>query len=98
MAEAQIILAHARESGIVAIAQGEEHKRARTALAETGFRRDDDGVYHLPVDGTETMVADLGPVWSCDLAGSRPGRVGAFGVERWGVSTSTFGCRVGFRL
>ncbi|MFE3389532.1 hypothetical protein [Streptomyces anulatus] len=59
MAEAQIILAHARESGIVAITQGEEHKRARTALAETGFRRDDDGVYHLPVDGTETMVADL---------------------------------------
>ncbi|MFD4022263.1 hypothetical protein ACFWRV_01920 [Streptomyces sp. NPDC058576] len=59
MAEAQIILAHARESGIVAIAQGEQHKRARTALAETGFRRDDDGVYHLPVDGTETIVADL---------------------------------------
>lgn len=59
MAEAQIILANARESGIVAIAQGKEHKRARTALAETGFRRDDDGVYHLPVDGTETMVADL---------------------------------------
>ncbi|CAM5716878.1 hypothetical protein SMICM304S_04214 [Streptomyces microflavus] len=39
----------------MAIAQGKEHKRARTALAETGFRRDDDGVYHLPGDGTETM-------------------------------------------
>ncbi|MEU3008081.1 hypothetical protein [Streptomyces sp. NPDC006863] len=59
MADAQIILAYARESGIVAIVQGEEHKRARTAFAETGFRRDDDGVYHPPVDDPETMMADL---------------------------------------
>jgi hypothetical protein len=34
----------------------------------------------------------LGPVWSCDLAGPRLGRVGASGVKRWGVSTSTIGC------
>ncbi|QDN74974.1 hypothetical protein FNV64_04285 [Streptomyces sp. S1A1-7] len=40
----------------------------------------------------------LGPVWSCDLVGPRPGRVGGLGVKRWGVSTSTFGCRVGVRL
>ena len=33
----------------------------------------------------------LGPVWSCDLEGLRPWRSG-FGVERWGVSTSTFRC------
>lgn len=38
------------------------------------------------------QAVDLGPVWSCDLVGPRPGRVGVLGVERWGVSTSTFGC------
>ncbi len=43
----------------MAIAQREEHQLARTALAETGFRRDDDGVYHPPVDDPETMVAEL---------------------------------------
>ncbi|MFJ4973249.1 hypothetical protein [Streptomyces sp. NPDC088755] len=59
MSDAQIILAHARESGIVAIAQGEEHKRARTVLAETGVRRDDEGVYHLPADGILTTVSAL---------------------------------------
>ncbi|MFD4592901.1 hypothetical protein [Streptomyces rubiginosohelvolus] len=59
MADAQIILAYARESGIVAIAHGEEHELARTALAETGFRRDDEGVYHPAVDDPESMVAEL---------------------------------------
>ncbi|WP_435598673.1 hypothetical protein [Streptomyces anulatus] len=59
MADAQIILAYARESGIVAIAHGEEHELARTALAETGFRRNDEGVYHPAVDDPETMVAEL---------------------------------------
>lgn len=50
------------------------------------------------VYGTLQFEAVLGPVWSCDLMGLRPGRVGVLGVERWGVSTSTFGCRVGVRL
>lgn len=59
MAEAQIILSHSRESGIVAIASGEQYPWAHTALAESGFRRDDEGVYHLPADGTGTTVVDL---------------------------------------
>ncbi|MGF0168480.1 hypothetical protein ACQRET_31380 [Streptomyces koyangensis] len=44
MAEAQIILSHSRESGIVAIASGEQYPWAHTALAKSGFQRDDDGV------------------------------------------------------
>ncbi|MGV9401673.1 hypothetical protein [Streptomyces sp. NPDC003667] len=59
MAEAQIILSHSRESGIVAIASGEQYPWAHTALAESGFRRDDEGVYHLLADGTGTTVVDL---------------------------------------
>ncbi|MEU0844016.1 hypothetical protein ABZ370_31695 [Streptomyces sp. NPDC005962] len=59
MAEAQIVLSHSRESGIVAIASGERYPWAHTALAESGFRRDDDGVYHLPADGNQTTVVDL---------------------------------------
>lgn len=59
MAEAQIILSHSRESGIVAITSGERYPLAHTALSESGFRRDDDGVYHLPADGTGTTVVDL---------------------------------------
>ncbi|WP_333744771.1 hypothetical protein [Streptomyces ardesiacus] len=42
MAEAQIILSHSRESGIVAIASGEQYPRAHTALTESGFQRDND--------------------------------------------------------
>ncbi|MEU1293800.1 hypothetical protein ABZ439_15395 [Streptomyces sp. NPDC005840] len=59
MAEAQIVLSHSRESGIVAIASGEQYPWAHTALAESGFQRDDDGVWHLPADGTQTTVVDL---------------------------------------
>ncbi|NIY65599.1 hypothetical protein [Streptomyces malaysiensis] len=59
MAEAQIILSRSRESRIVAIASGEQYPWAHTALAESGFRRGDDGVYHLPADGNGTTVADL---------------------------------------
>lgn len=59
MAEAQIILSHSRDSGLVAIASGEQYPWAHTALAESGFKRDDDGVYHLPADGTQTTVVDL---------------------------------------
>ncbi|MFR9792632.1 hypothetical protein ACL07V_28905 [Streptomyces sp. MB22_4] len=59
MAEAQIILSHSRESGIVAIASGKQYPWAHTALAESGFQRDDDGVWHLPADGTKTTVVDL---------------------------------------
>ncbi|MET8721425.1 hypothetical protein [Streptomyces misionensis] len=59
MAEAQIILSHGRESGIVAVASGERYQWAHTALAESSFHRDDDGVWHLPADGTQTTVVDL---------------------------------------
>ncbi|MFJ6752180.1 hypothetical protein ACIQNI_28955 [Streptomyces sp. NPDC091266] len=59
MVEAQIILSHSRDSGIVAIASGEQYPWAHTALAESGFRRDDDGVYHLPADGNGTTPVDL---------------------------------------
>ncbi|MGW7169972.1 hypothetical protein ACWGH3_32785 [Streptomyces sp. NPDC054884] len=59
MAEAQVILPQSRESGIVAIASGERYPLAHTALSESSFRRDDDGVYHLPADGTGTTVVDL---------------------------------------
>ena len=60
MAEAQIILSHSRESGIVAIASGEQYPWAHTALAESGFQRDDDGVWHLPADGTQTTTFEAG--------------------------------------
>jgi hypothetical protein len=59
VAEAQIILSHSRESGIVAIASGERYPWAHTALAESDFQRDDEGVWHLPADGTQTTVVDL---------------------------------------
>ncbi|MGQ5593998.1 hypothetical protein ACUJ8N_07220 [Streptomyces sp. ESR1.13] len=59
MAEAQIVLSHSRESGIVAIASDEQYPWAHTALAESGFQRDDDGVWHLPAGGTHTTVVDL---------------------------------------
>ncbi|MFD5972793.1 hypothetical protein [Streptomyces bacillaris] len=59
MAEAQIILSHSRESGIVAIASSEQYPWAHTALTESGFQRADDGVWHLPADGTQTTVVDL---------------------------------------
>jgi hypothetical protein len=59
VAEAQIVLAHSRESGIVAIASGEQYRWAHTALAESGFQRDDDGVWRLPADGTQTTVVEL---------------------------------------
>ncbi|MGQ4376485.1 hypothetical protein ACN6K9_006848 [Streptomyces sp. SAS_267] len=59
MAEAQIILSRSRDSGLVAIAAGERYPWAHTALAETGFRRDDESVYHLPAGGSEATVVDL---------------------------------------
>ncbi|MFD5478583.1 hypothetical protein [Streptomyces hawaiiensis] len=59
MAEAQIILSHSRQSGIVAIASGEQYPWAHTALAESGFKRGADGVWHLPADGSGATVVDL---------------------------------------
>ncbi|MFC9504349.1 hypothetical protein [Streptomyces sp. NPDC057002] len=59
MAEAQIVLSHSRESGIVAAASGERLLWAHTALVESGFQRDDAGVWHLPADGNGTTVVDL---------------------------------------
>ncbi|MBU5946472.1 hypothetical protein [Streptomyces sp. PAM3C] len=59
MAEAQIVLSHSRESEIVAVATGEQYPWAHTALAQSGFQRDDDGVWHLPAHAPETTVVDL---------------------------------------
>ncbi|WP_234328281.1 hypothetical protein [Streptomyces sp. NRRL S-37] len=59
MAEAQIVLSHSRGSGIVAIATGEQYPWAHTALAQSGFQRDDDSVWHLPAHAPETTVVDL---------------------------------------
>ncbi|MET9507683.1 hypothetical protein ABZX62_04240 [Streptomyces flavidovirens] len=59
MADAQIILSHSREAGIVAMATGEQYPWAHAALNETGFQRDERGVYHLPADASSATVADL---------------------------------------
>ncbi|HEX5566531.1 MAG TPA: hypothetical protein VFY14_06295 [Streptomyces sp.] len=62
MADAQIILAYGRDTGIVAIGHGERYKAAHQALAASGFRRGDDWVYHLPnadEDASRATVADL---------------------------------------
>ncbi|MEU5116977.1 hypothetical protein AB0G64_36485 [Streptomyces longwoodensis] len=68
MAEAQIILSHSRDSGIVAIASGEQYPWAHTALAESGFRRDDASTLSRLADAvadTETLLDEVvhgGPV------------------------------------
>ncbi|MFH9612836.1 hypothetical protein ACH4MM_03545 [Streptomyces pratensis] len=59
MADAQITLSYSRDAGIVAIASGEQYAWAQTTLKETGFRRDDHGVYHLPEGASTATVADL---------------------------------------
>ncbi|MFJ6071596.1 hypothetical protein ACIQFU_12270 [Streptomyces sp. NPDC093065] len=59
MAEAQIILSHSREFGIVGLASGEQYKWAHTALAESGFQRGEAGAWHLPAGDTGTTVLDL---------------------------------------
>ncbi|CAM5445563.1 hypothetical protein [Streptomyces hirsutus] len=62
MADAQIILAYGRDTGIVAIGHGERYKAAHEALAAAGFRRGDDWVFHLPgvdEDASRATVANL---------------------------------------
>ncbi|MFD9817484.1 hypothetical protein [Streptomyces violascens] len=59
MADAQITLSYSRDAGIVAIASGERYPWAHTALEESGFRRGEAGVYHLPGDATRTSLAGL---------------------------------------
>ncbi|MFC9545820.1 hypothetical protein ACFTXK_14420 [Streptomyces sp. NPDC056956] len=62
MADAQIILAYGRDTGIVAIGHGERYKAAHEALASSGFRRGDDWVFHLPgvdEDSSRATVANL---------------------------------------
>ncbi|MCA1223741.1 hypothetical protein [Streptomyces sp. 8L] len=59
MTEAQIILSASQDSGIAAIPSGEHYPRAHTALAESGFQRDADFVYHMPANGNKTTLADL---------------------------------------
>ncbi|MET8218773.1 hypothetical protein [Streptomyces hirsutus] len=62
MADAQIILAYGRDTGIVAIGHGERYKAAHQALAAAGFHRGDDWVYHLPNSdegASRATMADL---------------------------------------
>ncbi|MFD7013919.1 hypothetical protein [Streptomyces sp. NPDC059928] len=59
MAEAQITLSYSRDVGIVAIASGEQYPWAHTALEETGFRRGEAGVYHLPRGASRATLVDL---------------------------------------
>lgn len=59
MADAQIILSQSRDTGIVAIASGDRYPWAHTALTETGFRRGEDGVYHIPADVAHVTVGSL---------------------------------------
>ncbi|WP_406391122.1 hypothetical protein OG806_07055 [Streptomyces sp. NBC_00882] len=68
MSEAQIILSHSLDSGIVAIASGEQYPWAHTALAESGFRRDFAATLSRLADAvtdTETLLDEMvhgGPV------------------------------------
>ncbi|MFE3645897.1 hypothetical protein ACFXOM_33820 [Streptomyces sp. NPDC059169] len=62
MTDAHITLAYSRDSGIVAIAGGEQYRWAHTALEESGFRRGEAGVYCLAADdpdASRTTVAGL---------------------------------------
>ena len=62
MADAQIVLAYSRDTGIVAIGHGEQYKAANSVLQTSGFRCGDDGVYRLPTSGEDVSrasVADL---------------------------------------
>ncbi|MFF5537836.1 hypothetical protein ACFY71_36145 [Streptomyces cinerochromogenes] len=47
MANAQITLAYSRNTGVVAIATGEQYKSAEGVLNDAGFRRGEAGVYYL---------------------------------------------------
>ncbi|MET9013908.1 hypothetical protein ABZX74_23765 [Streptomyces olivaceoviridis] len=47
MADAQITLAYSRNTGVVAIATGEQYKSAERALNDAGFRRGESGVYRV---------------------------------------------------
>ncbi|MER6031541.1 hypothetical protein [Streptomyces sp. NPDC001851] len=47
MADAQITLAYSRNTGVVAIATGEQYKSAESALNDAGFHRAEAGVYRL---------------------------------------------------
>ncbi|MDT0382323.1 hypothetical protein RM572_26545 [Streptomyces sp. DSM 42041] len=62
MADGQITLAYSRNTGVVAIASGEEYTWAQTALTKAGFQRDEHGVYRLPGethDAIRGTLADL---------------------------------------
>ncbi|MFE4017981.1 hypothetical protein ACFXPZ_11290 [Streptomyces sp. NPDC059101] len=62
MADAQITLAYSRNAGIVAIASGTKYQAAQGALQESGFQRDEAGVYRLQAedpDASRTTVAGL---------------------------------------
>ncbi|MFF3979735.1 hypothetical protein [Streptomyces sp. NPDC001828] len=57
MAEAQILLSSSHESGIVAVASGEQYPLAYTALAECGFQRDSDGVWRPAQAQTDLLAS-----------------------------------------
>ncbi|OIJ91629.1 hypothetical protein [Streptomyces colonosanans] len=62
MADAQIVLAYSRDTGIVAIGHGKQYKVANSVLRTSGFRCGDDGVYRLTAgeeDASRATVDDL---------------------------------------
>ncbi|MFE0680548.1 hypothetical protein ACFW17_07060 [Streptomyces sp. NPDC058961] len=59
MAEAQIILSSSRESGVVAVASGEQYPLAYTALRECGFQLNSDGVWSLPAEAQSALAGLL---------------------------------------
>ncbi|MET7795338.1 hypothetical protein [Streptomyces decoyicus] len=65
MADAQIILTDSRHNRIVALASGEKHPWAHTALQECGFQRDEAGVYHLPANEPTTSRTTLANLIRC---------------------------------
>ncbi|MGW6742837.1 hypothetical protein ACWGDX_19295 [Streptomyces sp. NPDC055025] len=56
---AQITLCFSRDSGIVAIAHGEQYPWAQTALETSGFQRRENGTYALPAADPETARATV---------------------------------------
>lgn len=65
MADAQIILTDSRHNGVVALASGEKYPWAQTALEESGFRRGEAGVYHLPANQPTTSRTTVAGLIQC---------------------------------
>ncbi|MEV7277609.1 hypothetical protein [Streptomyces sp. NPDC093111] len=65
MADAHIVLTYGRDAGIVAIAGGERYRWAHTALEESGFHRDEAGIYRLPGDDEAAARATVAGLIRC---------------------------------